>query len=306
MQIARFPAAFRFGGDTSRWCSRFFQERLSEIARPVLTPNQKPNISEWNDSRLVFCWLGHSTVLIRFFGLNILTDPILFPRIGLHMGIGTIGPKRFVQIPLSMNELPEIHLILISHAHLDHLDIPSLKCFSSTAKVVTSKSTRDLFSSTSLGNITELRWGEHVQVQTQRGEILIEAFEVKHWGARWRHDKTRGYNGYILSRAGRKILFGGDTAFTSSFKNLRSKGPFDLAMMPIGAYVPWIHSHCTPEQAVEMTNDAGASFILPVHHQTFKLSDEPLHEPIERLEESLYREPERIALKSIGETFVLP
>src|SRR4051812_46111732 len=105
MQTARFPAIL--SGNTSRWCSRFFQERLSEIARPVLTPKQKPNFSEWNVSRLGFCWLGHSSVLIRFFGLNILTDPVLFSRIGLQMGIGTLGPKRFFQMPLSMKELPE-------------------------------------------------------------------------------------------------------------------------------------------------------------------------------------------------------
>ena len=76
--------------------------------------------------------------------------------------------------------------------------------------------------------------------------------------------------------------------------------------MPIGAYQPWIHSHCTPEQAVEMAMAARAEYIVPVHHQTFKLSDEPMNEPIERIQAALQREPERLALKRIGESFVCP
>ena len=75
------------------------------------------------------------------------------------------------------------------------------------------------------------------------------------------------------------------------------------AIMPIGAYRPWIWNHCTPEQAVEMANWAGARYIVPVHHQTFRLSEEPLTEPIERLEEALQREPERLALRKVGESF---
>ena len=80
----------------------------------------------------------------------------------------------------------------------------------------------------------------------------------------------------------------------------------DLAIMSIGAYNPWIRSHCTPEQAIEMANAAGAQFVMPVHHQTFRLSFEPLREPIERFQAALQDAPERIALREIGETFVLP
>ena len=90
------------------------------------------------------------------------------------------------------------------------------------------------------------------------------------------------------------------------FAALRARGPIDLAIMSIGAYNPWIHSHCTPEQAVQMANDAGARFILPIHHQTFRLSVEGFREPIERFEAALQETPERIALREIGETFVLP
>jgi L-ascorbate metabolism protein UlaG (beta-lactamase superfamily) len=129
---------------------------------------------------------------------------------------------------------------------------------------------------------------------------------VKHWGARKRRDMYRGYNGYLLKRNGRHIIFAGDTAMTDSFAGLRRYGEIDLAIMSIGAYNPWIRSHCTPEQAVEMADAAGARFIVPVHHQTFRLSFEPLREPIERFEAALGKTPGRIALREIGETFMLP
>jgi len=119
-------------------------------------------------------------------------------------------------------------------------------------------------------------------------------------------DTHRGYNGYLMERHGRRILFGGDTAMTESFARLRHYGEIDVAIMSIGAYNPWIHSHCTPEQAVEMATAAGARFIMPVHHQTFRLSFEPLREPIERFEAVLGNAPERITLCEIGETFVMP
>jgi L-ascorbate metabolism protein UlaG (beta-lactamase superfamily) len=89
-------------------------------------------------------------------------------------------------------------------------------------------------------------------------------------------------------------------------QELRAYGPIDLAILPIGAYNPWIHSHCTPEQAVQMADEAGAHFILPVHHQTFRLSSEDFREPIERFQAALHETPERVALRGIGETFVLP
>jgi L-ascorbate metabolism protein UlaG (beta-lactamase superfamily) len=142
-----------------------------------------------------------------------------------------------------------------------------------------------------------------------KATIGIRAFQVKHWGARKQRDDYRGYNGYLIesrSRGSRRILFGGDTAMTDSFAKLRHYGEIDVAIMSIGAYNPWIHSHCTPEQAVEMATAAGAQFIMPVHHQTFRLSFEPLREPIERFQGVLSNTPERIALREIGETFVLP
>ncbi len=93
---------------------------------------------------------------------------------------------------------------------------------------------------------------------------------------------------------------------TKVFARLRDGKPYDLAIMGIGAYDPWIRSHATPEQAIAMADAAGARFVMPVHHQTFRLSVEPMREPIERFTRALAATPERIALREIGETFVLP
>jgi L-ascorbate metabolism protein UlaG (beta-lactamase superfamily) len=186
---------------------------------------------------------------------------------------------------------------------MDHMDFPSLRRLPPSARIVTAKATSDLLRKTKFKAVTELGWGDSAKLNTAKGDVRVEAFQVNHWGARWKHDRHRGFNGYIIEREGRKVLFGGDTAMTSLFRPLRSKGRFDLAIMPIGSYKPWEVSHCTPEQAVSMANDAGADYFLPIHHKTFVLSKEGPTEPMERLEAVL--EPERIALRDIGQTFRL-
>jgi L-ascorbate metabolism protein UlaG (beta-lactamase superfamily) len=120
-----------------------------------------------------------------------------------------------------------------------------------------------------------------------------------------RTDSYRGFNGYTIQVGRHRVLFGGDTAYTTEFRQLRWTRPFDLAIMPVGAYDPWIHYHCTPEQAWRMAEDAGFEFFLPVHHQTFALSREPYQEPIERVYNAAGRYSERIALQSIGQEFRL-
>ncbi len=292
-----------------RWLGHLWREWTIESWRPIAPAFAKPEPLKWNDAEVTAAWIGHATVLINFFGIKILTDPVLFPRIGIRLPGFTIGPKRLTAPALQFHELPGIDLILLSHAHFDHFDLRTLHRFNKETSVITAPNTADLVRWTLLRDITELRWGEtkvlNLPSQT-KGNIAIRAFQVKHWGARMQRDTHRGYNGYLMERNGRRILFAGDTAFTDTFAKLRKYGPIDLAIMSIAAYNPWIRNHCTPEQAIEMANAAGAQFIMPVHHQTFRLSFEPLREPIERLQAVLRNTPERIALREIGETFVMP
>ncbi|HEV3409510.1 MAG TPA: MBL fold metallo-hydrolase [Chthoniobacterales bacterium] len=276
-----------------------------ESWRPILSASARPVPTEWRDEELTAAWLGHATVLINFYGIKIITDPVLFPRCGIRLPGFTIGPKRLTAPALRARELPKIDLVLLSHAHFDHFDMRTLHRLPHTADVITACRTRDLLRFTWFRSKNELRWGEATEIRRRQGAVRVTAFPVKHWGARLRHDHHRGYNGYVLERDGHRMIFGGDTAYLDSFAKLRQHGGFELAIMPIGAYDPWIYSHATPEQAVAMADAAGAEHILPIHHQTFRLSAEPLREPIARFEAALSRAPHRIALREIGETFRL-
>jgi L-ascorbate metabolism protein UlaG (beta-lactamase superfamily) len=185
---------------------------------------------------------------------------------------------------------------------MDHLDRPSLRKLENLkTTVITAVGTSDLLRVKRYQAVHELRWGESRQV----GPANVRAFEVKHWGARTGTDVHRGYNGYLIEAGRRRIVFGGDTAYTDLFRKVRSANPVDLAIMPIGAYDPWINAHCNPEQALAMANQAGAEFLLPVHQRTFKLSNEPYEEPMERLLLASGSAEERIALREIGEEFHL-
>lgn len=289
-----------------RWLRHLFCEWTVESWRPVAPSFAKPEPFKWDHTQVTLAWIGHSTVLINFVGVTILTDPVLFPRIGIRLPGFTIGPKRLTAPALEFHELPPIDLVLLSHAHFDHLDLRTLRCFDRDTSVITARATRDLLRRTRFSDVTELEWGRSRSLTKATGEIEITAFPVKHWGARMQRDTHRGYNGYLIKRGGRRIIFAGDTAMTGNFAKLRRYGAIDVAIMSIAAYEPWVQSHCTPEQAIEMANAAGAQFIVPVHHQTFRLSFEPFREPIRRFEAALSKTPERIALREIGQTFVLP
>jgi L-ascorbate metabolism protein UlaG (beta-lactamase superfamily) len=287
------------------WYRHLLHEWIAETQRPLLPAAARPDPARWSSNELTASWLGHSTVLINFFGFIIITDPVLFARCGVRLPGLTIGPKRLTEPALRVRDLPPIDLVLLSHAHFDHFDTRTLHALPRRADLITALHTRDILRFKSFRSKTELRWGEEIELRRDSGALRVRAFPVRHWGARLRTDTYRGYNGYVLEREGHRIIFGGDSAMTDSFAELRQAARFDLAIMAIGAYDPWIRSHATPEQAVAMANAAGADYIMPIHHQTFRLSAEPFHEPIERFEAALAAEPERVALRGIGETFRL-
>jgi L-ascorbate metabolism protein UlaG (beta-lactamase superfamily) len=136
--------------------------------------------------------------------------------------------------------------------------------------------------------------------------LEIQATEASHWGARMVTDRHRGYGGYLLRKGTEAVLFAGDTAYTDALTRLRHQGPIDLAILPIGAYDPWITNHASPEQAWLMFRRLGARYVLPVHHSTFRLSREPLDEPIRRLLAVSGAERSRVVLTNVGETWTMP
>jgi L-ascorbate metabolism protein UlaG (beta-lactamase superfamily) len=230
---------------------------------------------------------------------------VLFPRIGVNLGVGSFGPLRLIASALSAAALPQVDLVLVSHAHFDHLDTRSLAALRGRPAAVVAPNTSDLLRSRVYSSIEELRWDQQTVVRTAHGDVQVRSIEVKHWGARLGRDTHRGWTGWVVEREGKRLLVAGDTAHTPLFREHRRHGPFEAAVMPIGAYDPWIWNHCTPEQAVAMADAAGARLFIPVHHQTFKLSREADREPIQRAEAALAREQGRQALREIGETVVI-
>jgi L-ascorbate metabolism protein UlaG (beta-lactamase superfamily) len=290
---------------SASWPARFLRERFEELGREVPAAPHTPLPSTWVDNAITVAWLGHATVLINFYGVRILTDPTLFARIGVDLGVGSLGPLRQVSCALTPATLPEIDLVLVSHAHFDHLDTPSLAAIKGRPVAVMAADTSDLLPRRGYSSVHELRWDESISVHTKQGDVHVRSIEVKHWGARMRSDTYRGWTGFILERESKRLLIGGDTAQTPLFRQHRRYGPFEAAVMPIGAYDPWIWNHCTPEQAVVMADAAGARLLIPVHHQTFKLSREGDREPLERAEAALRHEVGRLAVREIGDTVMV-
>ena len=266
----------------------------SPLAPPALPAPDAP-------SPLGALWIGHATVLLRVSGLHVITDPVFSHRIGLRLGGYTIGPHRRQPPALLPPQLPPIDLVLLSHAHFDHLDTPSLAALASRRTHVFTARGISRLVPPGFGSVSELDWDEHADVpgvgQALRAAlgdrfdahtvpaVRVRAVAPNHWGARTGYDRWRGCNAYVLesppgSRESRRVLFAGDTAFTDAFDQVREP---DLAIFGIGAYDPWIHAHADPEQVWTMFRTGEGRALLPMHHSTFELSDEPAHEPLERL-----------------------
>ena len=280
----------------------FWQQYTRELRRPVSAPARTPDPSKWPDKGLHAAWLGHSTVLMKIDGYTIITDPVFSTRAGLHLGPVTLGVKRLVAPPLAMKQLPKIDLVLLSHAHMDHFDIPSLRRLEHrSTNVVTASRTGDLLRVGQYGAVHEVGWGQEQRV----GPATVKGLEVNHWGARLRTDTYRGYNGYLLQMGRYRVLFAGDTADTKKLTKAAGTKRLDMIIMPIGAYNPWVRFHCTPEQAWRMSQEARAELFFPVHHSTFQLSREPANEPLERLHAAAGPEDKRIIVHEIGEEYTL-
>ena len=134
---------------SSSWSARFLRERVAEWGRDIPKAPHKPAPHAWSDNDITLAWLGHASVLINFYGIRIVTDPTLYSRIGVDLGVGSLGPLRLVQCALTPDELPDLDVVLVSHAHFDHLDTPSLGAVSGDPVAVMASGTADLLPSVS-------------------------------------------------------------------------------------------------------------------------------------------------------------
>jgi len=290
----RKPVTLRLADYLGRGRGRLRWFDHLNVPRPAAL---KPDLNDWNKHPFAAAWIGHATVLLRLNGLNILTDPVFSNRIGVGLGLITGGPRRYVAAALSLRQLPPLDLILISHAHFDHLDRQTLARMNKNVPVVTADQTADLVRDLGFRHVSELRWGQKASVDG----VTITAQQVVHWGARTFFDRHRGFNAYVIESSRRRILYSGDTAYHEHFRQI---GKVDLAIMGIGAYDPYIQAHATPEQAWAMAQHVRADHVLPMHHSTFRLSHEPMHEPLERILNAAGNDVQRIAVRQIGATWI--
>jgi len=191
---------------------------------------------------------------------------------------------------------------LITHAHMDHLDLPSLKSLPREMVVIACDQCGKLVAPLGFKDVRELRWGESTEV---RG-LKVTAMGANHWGKRWPpYGRNYGFNSYVLEKDGHRMLLACDSANTDIFGALASNPP-EVAAFSIGAYDPWIWNHANPEQVWKMFEATGAKYLVPIHWGTFKLSNEPMMEPLTRLIAAAGDQSDRIVIREIGETWALP
>jgi len=261
-----------------------------------------PDPRSWSDGGITLTWIGHSTFLINLEGTTILTDPVFSEKVGVDLLLATVGLTRFVPPALRARDLPRLDLLLVSHAHMDHYDIPSLKSLPRDVPTIMARDTSEFVDGLGFSRLQELDWGQSAEVDG----VHIEAVPVKHWGRRYPWDRDRGYNGLLLTKHKRSVLFAGDTAYSGELISaLKGRRP-DVVMLPIGGYNPYIYSHASPEHAWDMFHEIRARYLVPMHWRTFRLSHERPFEPHERLTTAVNGAASKIALQTIGETWSLP
>lgn len=226
-------------------------------------------------------YIGHSTTLIRLGDFNIITDPIFSKR--------AFVSKRIVAPGMDFCDLPPIHCILISHAHLDHLDRPTLRKFDKEIPIIIPAKTKALVKRLGFERITELSSWEEINIDGVR----ITAMPARHFSRRWLVDFRRGYCGFIMQSNSKTIYFAGDTGYFAGFSEIGRKFHIDVALIPIGAYHPRVtlkHFHVNPQEAVNAFKELRAQRMIPIHWGTFRISAEPVDAPLQWLGKIIFAE----------------
>jgi N-acyl-phosphatidylethanolamine-hydrolysing phospholipase D len=233
-------------------------------------------------------WISHASVLVRHDGVSYLTDPIWSGRAGPG---GLLGPRRFSPPPFPIAALPRVDFVLISHSHYDHLDLPSLEELRRRqpgVRFFVPLGTAETLRGAGIDDAVELDWGERTEI----GGVTVHCLPSRHWSARTPFDENRSlWASWAVTGPERRVFFAGDTGTFAGFATIgRVLGPFDLAVLPIGAYEPVAMMqpvHLNPEEAVAAAVALGAQTIVPIHYGTFDLTDEPLGEPPRRFRAAL-------------------
>lgn len=312
------PAGFRNNyphepqGSFWRWrWQRFWAGLPKEPAGGYRPERVQPDLAflSANRTESTLTWIGHATFLLQVGGLNILTDPHCSERAS---PLSFLGPRRRVPPALTIEELPLIDAVVISHNHYDHLDRSTVKRLAAQAggspRFFVPLGLRPWFVRQGVHNVVELDWWSAVH---HRG-VDFHFVPTQHFSARTPFDRSESlWGGWVIASRERKVLFVGDAGYSRDFHDIGRRFRLDLAALPIGAYEPrWFMKpmHLNPEEAIQAYQDLGAQRAVAMHWGTFALTDEPLDEPPQRLRAALTAAgvaAERFAVLKHGETLRL-
>lgn len=282
------------------WHKRNF---LTEVLIPSLfTPRvgeqggPSPVLPALSQGEIGMTWIGHASFLIQTPEANLLVDPNWAKWLKVI--------KRIRHPGMAIHDLPNIDLVLVTHAHFDHLDRRTLRLVAEDQPIIVPYAVGNLVHDLGFRSVHEL----HHWDSFQNGPARITLTPCRHWGARVLHDSHRGFGGFVIEIGGRTIYHCGDTAFFEGFKEIGKRFDIDLALLPIGAYDPpsGREVHMNPEEAIHAFRDLGAKQMVPMHYGSFRLSFEPPEEPLSRLISAARKEKveDRIAIMTEGQPVV--
>jgi L-ascorbate metabolism protein UlaG (beta-lactamase superfamily) len=248
-----------------------------------LAPARPPDL---DGAAAVVTFIGHSTFLIRTAAGNILTDPMFSSRAG---PLNMFGPRRVRPPAVPFDALPPIALVLLSHNHYDHCDLPTLRRLANRFDplVVTPLANGRLVRSSGIGRIEELDWWQ----DSKASPLPVCLTPAQHFSARGPLDRDRAlWGGFVLRAGATCIYFAGDTGYAPFFRDIRQRfGRVDLALLPIGAYEPrWFmrQVHMNPAEAVQAHLELDPSESIGMHFGTFRLTAEGIDDPLHALDEA--------------------
>ena len=296
----------RFGGslDSSKnlrlldvLCWKLFHKKTqkSVLAKPPEVLDDAEKLDQKED---FICWLSHASFLIQLGGKRIIVDPV-FSDIPLH--------KRHVAFPYDLETLGEIDYLLVSHTHYDHCDKPSIQLLSKRdpKALIPLKMSHCLSKMAPSIESHELDWYESYE----EDGLSVTLVPAKHWGRRGIFDKNRVlWGGYVISYKGKTIYFAGDSAAGEHFAEIGERFEIDIALLPIGAYRPEFimkENHLNPEEALNAFRQLRAKKMIPMHYGTFKLTDEPIDEPLRWMQKLAKKNAEDIEFLKVGEVFTI-
>ncbi len=283
----------------SRRARQFTKLVRRSVVTPVSGSTRAPVLARNGEMALTF--IGHSSFFIQLGDKNIVIDP--------NFARWLFVLKRQRRAGLRIKDLPPIDLVLVTHAHFDHLHRPSLRALARATTrqggkpiIVVPSDVSDLVSDLGYREVFEMDWWENLR----EGPLTITHTPSRHWGARVLKDHHRGFGGYVL-RAGRESVYhAGDTAYFNGFREIGRRLHPLLALLPIGAYNPpsFRNVHASPADALQAFLDLDAQWMVPMHYGTFRLSHEPMDEPLRLLaqEAARHRVQERVIVMQEGVT----